>query len=325
MARRTITRKTAEQLKTMVWESQDEAERDIKASGVPLGDDSELREYRPGSWQIMPIAAPETPAAEDREGTVLTNLRKKPGAPPRGEAKVIAQAKAPAPKKGKAKAAAIDGNGKKDHRDPPSVLTASAAKPPAKAPRKAKPVKPDPRPGVVGIAPKALEKVAKATPAPEPVAEPAKPSADLFLPLPKEGQPYALVIIEGTGEAFPQHAAHTAALDVARRLRSVVLVRDKDGLTVRRYDPAEFARKAPRAASGAGTRAKADGPGENSKFGKASKLLFREQGATAKELEAATGWVGVTQRHINRASKLNNDARIEHIGPKHWRLVKRGD
>jgi hypothetical protein len=299
MAKKAAARKTPEQLKSAVWPDRESALRDLKASRMPeRGADYELREYRPGSWQLVsPGEKIEQPTREDR---VLDALRKKPGQPPRGSAVVVAFAKAPQKKAPAAKAPA------KAPAMAPAKLANGHAKPDeAKAPEAPKPEAPKPE------APK---------PEPTPAEAPPKPPS-LFTPLPKTGQPYELVIKEGAAN-FPWHATHTAAMSLSRREKTIVHVRDCHGEIVRTYDPAELKRlkeaSKPKRAAGVARTA-----GGESKFARAARLLFREQGATAKELEKECGWENVSQRYVNRASKFNDNAKIEVLGVKHWRLIKR--
>lgn len=300
----------------MTWADRPAALGDLKAAHMPSEtDDYELAEYRPGSWQLLardappaePEPVPEPPVI--REDRVLANLRKKPGARPRGEATVIAQAVP----------ARIKPNGRKTPR------------PPAKA-------QPRPRPAVIADAPAMLDWPEVEPEASETVELPAdnaevatievvKAGSDsLFTPLPKEGQPYRLVIVEGA-VGFPRHSAHTSALALSRKLKTVVTVEDADGLAVRVYDHDAITRqqKAAKVPGKAGRPVGAKGKqavGE-SKFTRAARLLFRENGATASELEKACGWDKVTLRYINRASRFNDNAKIEILGEAHWRLVAR--
>lgn len=337
MAKKPSPKKTVEQLKNMVWTSQEAAIADIKASKVVLAD-AEVREYRPGSWQIMPIDAPPAeddyvPKAPDRsnnaalarvqadrEQTVIDSLRKKPGAAPKGAPEVIAHAKAPARKR--EAAAAIDGNGKRDHRE----IGAKTAPPPP--PKKAAAKQPRPQPGVVAIAPKAMEAAApELTPAP--VQKPGTEGVpeNLGSPLPKEGQPYSISIVEGDSPGFPRHTAHTTAIDFSRKLGAVALVRDKDGLLVRTYDWTKLktlrkeAAKKKAAVNREGMPKVGRKASGESQFARAIRLLERKEGATAKELEKETGWVNVTQRYANRAAVLSG-LKVEVLGDRKWRLVK---
>jgi hypothetical protein len=323
MAKKPAPRKTVEQLKSMVWPTQEAAIADIKISKVTLTD-GELREYRPGSWQIMPIDAPPAeddymPKAQDREQTVIDSLRKKPGAAPKGAPEVIAHAKAPARKR--EAAAAIDGNGKRDHRE----VGAKTAPP---VPKKAAAKQPRPQPGVVAIAPKAMEAAApELTPAP--IHKPAVEGVPLNLgsPLPREGRPYSISIIEGGSPGFPNHTAHTTAIDVSRKLGAIAQVHDKDGLIVRTYDwqkmkiSAKEAAAKKRAANPALPKVGRKASGE-SQFARAIRLLERKEGATAAQLEKEIGWVSVTQRYANRAAVISGST-VEVLGEKHWRLKKR--
>jgi hypothetical protein len=319
MAKKAAARKTPEQLKSAVWPDRESALRDLKASRMPeRGDDYELREYRPGSWQLVsPGEKAEQPIREDR---VLGALRKKPGLPPRAPVNVVdftkakAKAKAPAKAPTKAKAPA-----KQAHVARMSTATfkeavkASLALLDVTPNGEAKDHPETPAPEAPKPAPEA--------PKPEPAAEAPPKPASLLSPLPKSGQPYELVIKEGAA-SFPWHAAHTAAMGLSKREKTLVHVRDCHGEIVRTYDPAELKRieaanKPKRAA------AAARGAGGESKFARAARLLFRERGATARELEKECGWENVSQRYVNRASKFNDNATIETLGDKHWRLIKR--
>ena len=53
---------------------------------------------------------------------------------------------------------------------------------------------------------------------------------------------------------------------------------------------------------------------------RATELLLRKEGATAKEINAVTDWP-VGQRHINKLAKLSG-ATIKALGDKHWQLIK---
>jgi hypothetical protein len=218
---------------------------------------------------------------------------------------VIAEAKAPKGKPGVAKA---NGNAVK--------LPAPLAEPP-----------PDPaalqslfNDVVEELAGEAAGDEAPAEPAVEPAAKP--PRFDLS-PLPASGGPYEIAIRAADG-SFPNNGAVTYAVTFSRMLKVPVHVRNPDGDTVRTVDVAAMkaAEKASRIKGAAGRPAGSFGRPKSgeSKFDRAAKLLFRDKGATAKELAAI--WPDVGQRHINRASRLNNDARIEKLGDQHWRLVK---
>jgi hypothetical protein len=306
MARKPAARpKTREQLKTTVWPDEASALRDLKASRVPpRGTDYALGEYRPGSWQLVIADAVEDleppPEVEaGREQRVIDSLKRKPGQKPRGEPEVILEAKA----------ARIKPNGK--HRPAPK-------KPAAKAQKAAAPQPPEPEPK-----PDNAESLF-----PEDGGAVRIGTAALFTPLPTEDGPYELVIPEGSCAIYPPHATHTAALDVAKALkgRGIVMVRAQTGEMVRTYDYAEIERVTKAATRGkTGRPAGRKGPvrsGE-SQFSRAARLLFRPEGATAKQLEDAIGWRNVSQRYANRASKLNDNAIIEVLGEKHWRLVPR--
>lgn len=296
MAKKPAARRTPEQLKTTVWHDRDAALRDLKAAGLrERGEDYELGEYKPGSWMLLdraagePASAPKPPPASPltREDKVLGSLRKQPGRPPRGQPTVLIEAKAPKPApKAKAKPAAK-----------PEAKPKAEAKPEAKAP--------------------------EAAPAPKANGEDhAAAETSLFKPLPKEGGPYELVIPEGAGPAFQKHTTHTAALELARKLRTPIQVRDKDGAIVRRYDWEEIRKTQVAAKKAQGTGSKRGGrqaSGE-SRFARAFRLLTRPEGATARDLERECGWENVTQRFVNRASRLHGDAPITVLGDKHWRL-----
>lgn len=321
MAKKPTPKKTVEQLKSMSWPTLEAAIADIKDSRITLAD-AEVREYKPGSWQIMPIDAPAeddyVPKAADREQNVIDSLRKQPGAAPRGAPKVIVHAKAPRKREA---AAAIDGNGKRDHRE----VGAKTAPPP---PKKAAAKRPRPQPGVVAVAPKAMEAAAPEltpAPAPRPIAEGVP--LNVGSPLPREGRPYSISIIEGGSPIFPNHTAHTTAIDVSRRLGAMAFVHDKDGLIVRTYDwpkmkaSARDAVAKKRAANPNLPKVGRKASGE-SQFGRAIRLLERKQGATAAELEKEIGWVNVTQRYANRAGVIAG-MDVETLGERHWRLKKR--
>jgi hypothetical protein len=102
-------------------------------------------------------------------------------------------------------------------------------------------------------------------------------------------------------------------------------VRDKAGMTVRVYDRAALdllkAPAKPRGGTAGGVKGAGMGEG---KFPRAIALLSREQGATAAELEKACGWQNVTQRYVNRASRISGLGRIDHLGERHWRISKSG-
>lgn len=274
-------RKTIEQLKTAVWPDRASALADLKPAGLAArGADYELREYKPGSWQLLPLTD-DAP----REERVVQALRKQPGKPARGAPTVLVHAKAP-----------------------------------VKAPAKPTPPQPPAK-----AADKAPDGEAPANALKPTIAPPEGPEAvtlkDLLMPLPSGNRPYEIVIAEGSCAIFPAHAAHTAAMRVSQLLRVPVLVRS-EGMEINRvYDWAAIQRD--RKAAKQGRR----GPGGrkasgDSKFARAARLLFREQGATAAELERECDWERVGQRHVNRASKFNDNAKITILGDKHWRLEK---
>lgn len=292
-------RRSREQLKTTVWPDRAAALRDLKASGVTeRGEDYELGEHKPGSWMLLDRtehdAEPAKPPAPTREDAVLDSLRKQPGKPPKGTPKVLVQALAPVKK---------------------PVNQAAAPKPKVKAETEAKPA----------VEPKPETKTNdKAAPTPESEIKPVEDS--LFKPLPKEQGPFELVITEGAGPAHERHATHTAALELTKRLRTPIEVRGKDGAVLRRYDWDDIRRTqeaAKKANRGNTPHAGGRKPSGESRFARAFRLLIREQGATARELEKACDWENVTQRYVNRTARLNNDARLTVLGDKHWRLTPR--
>lgn len=332
MSKPPAARKTATQLMSMVWPDRVSAERQLKASRVPASTDAyELAEYQPGSWQLIAREAAGPPMSTEaigaavaaelagqemgpfpvgaladgdkvREQSVIDNLKRKRGAKPRGAPEVIADAR-----KGRAQPSRRP-NGK---HEPGRIV-------PAK-----------PAPAVIAEAPRMKETV---TLFPDEGDDPAPPGPavpNLLSPLPKEGGPYELVIAEGSGDAYPRHSTHTTALDLARRLKTTILVRDSAGTIVRAYEPGEVARltRPARTPGGPVRGAKAGGrpsTGGEGKFPRAIALLSREQGATAKELERACGWENVTQRYVNRASRISGLGRIDHLGDKHWKISKSG-
>lgn len=287
-AKKPAAKKTHEQLKNSVWIDEARALADLKASGLARrGEDYELREYRPGAWQLMPLDnAPKTAQAliTKAVNTAIAN-----GAEPiREQAVLQALRKKPATEAPRAQ--------------PEAPVDGKAAEPPAEPPASSV-QSPQGDSGLFG--------------------DPPDPNAELFTPVPAEEGPYELIIAEGS-EAFPRHAGNTAAIDLSRRLGCIVVLRSANGKITRTYDWSviKLTQAATKKERGSAPRKAGDKPGAESKFARAAKLLFRKQGATAAELERECGWESVTQRYINRASAFNGYAKITVLGDRHWRLEK---
>lgn len=92
-AKKPAAKKTHAQLKNSVWTDEARALADLKASGLARrGEDYELREYRPGAWQLMPLdGADKKPI---REEAVVQALRKKPAAEKKAAPEAPAKAEA---------------------------------------------------------------------------------------------------------------------------------------------------------------------------------------------------------------------------------------
>ena len=320
-------RRTLNQLKVAAWPDRASAVRDLKASGVAAhGDDYELAEHKPGSWMLMPLNPPAAePEAEPiREDVVLDNLRRKPGAKPRGAARVVAEALAP---KGPSKPLAALRKVVGEAAASGGAIAEQPVKPHGKANGKAvtlpAPIA-EPPSEAQSLFADVTEELAGVELGGETVEPAVKPAPFDVSPLPSSEGPFEIVIRSGDG-AFPANNAVMWAVTVSRQLKVPVHVRNGHGELVRSIDVAKMKahEKASRARGAPGRPAGSFGRPKSgeSKFDRAAKLLFRDKGATAKELMKECGWPDVGQRHINRASKLNNDARIENLGDKHWRLL----
>lgn len=293
-----------EQLRSKVWVKQEQAIRDLKASGMPVrGSDYELREGATG-WQMMPLDDVAQVEPAPREQRVIDALRKKPGAKPKGAPEVILAAVKAAPAKQQAKSPIVW-----DEADADAKADSPAKKAAAKS-RKS----PD----------KATAPPAPASPAPEPVVAPApetEPAPFDLSPAPNEGGPYELVLREVDG-AFAAHSSIASALTISRKLKAVVHVRNASNQLVRVIDAPAYdrylaeRRKAGAKRTGGGKR----DPAKPSKFSRIIALLSRDEGATAAQLGAESGWQ-IGQRHINRAAKLSQ-RESEKLGEGHWRLKK---
>lgn len=160
--------------------------------------------------------------------------------------------------------------------------------------------------------------------APEaPEATPPPPGTDLT-PLAVADGPYSLRIRHS--DLRQDYTVVDQARQISRSLKmpveilgptDVVRLIDHQAISARGRAPKiPTIRKAAAARKGSGTPRVA---GEG-KFPRAIKLWSRPQGATEKEIVAVTGWDNLTQRYVNRASRMTG-GKIEHLGGRHWRLI----
>jgi hypothetical protein len=150
-----------------------------------------------------------------------------------------------------------------------------------------------------------------ATPAPA-AAEP-DPVNDMT-PLPNAGGPYHLRL------EWAQFNIAEGALTVSKAAGTIVQIIGADGKQARLIDGriGRGSRRPPRQRDeGSGRK-----PGEtdpNSKRGQCTKLLMREKGAKAKELEDVVGRK-VSQRFLDRLA-TRSKAILRKLGEGHWRLI----
>jgi hypothetical protein len=336
---------TLPQLRNMSWPTREKALADLKRSGVKeRGADYELREYKPGSWQLMELG-------EDGEQLPFDDP------PPKAKAK----AKAEHPSETAARTAISEATGfsihfrvspKKslsetagtlqDARETANRLNAEHGKSGRRAmiyatfsdKRAPVPVPADYMPSVGAEAPamKAAgpasaaqsasppkkaeaKKAAAKQPATKKAAAAPTPTEDQndMTPLPAADGPYGLRV----GEAIAQHDLLSIAVSWSRSIGFLVEVTDKAGKTVRVIDGRKGGRRPTRTAVRTEGRTPRE-PGTG-KAARAIALLKRPGGATAAELNKATDWP-IAQRHINRMAKISG-LKIKQLGEKKWQLT----
>ena len=342
-----------QQLKQRSWPTQEEAIKELKRNGFkPRGADYEIREYKPGSWQVMPLDEAEGVDAPPTESAAKPNGKAKKLHPADVAAQAVIDAAKyftvhfrvspskkidqTAPTKDAAIAIAMELNklhGKNGRR---ATIYAVADD---KKPGEPVPYDHDPKPAAKATPPvtvlperaargikksqqkKASDEAAKkaATPAPKKAAaapkvetKPAEPQNDMT-PLPEDAGPYHFVI--GRAEPMPQFKIADRAWRLAKDIGSFVEIVNAKGATVRTMDWRIGGARVPRTAT---TRGPSQPRGEG-KQAKAIALLKRPGGATAKELAAVTDWP-IAQRHINRLAKVSG-LKAMPMGDKAWQLV----
>jgi hypothetical protein len=183
---------------------------------------------------------------------------------------------------------------------------------------KAKPAQTKSKPAASGVKSKPASQKTETPPepVPEPAVEAVPPGTDLS-PLPASDGPYEIAIREGEAESFPKHAAHTAAMDISRRIKGPVYIRDRLSKVVRMFDYAAY-QNAHRGSGAVGRRGTTSTTGKSAEAG---RLLLRDNGATFAELVAVTEW-SFGESYIQRLGRANS-ASVEKIGHRHWRLIKR--
>lgn len=154
---------------------------------------------------------------------------------------------------------------------------------------------------------------AKDVPKPAPAPAPDEPETNDLFALPAVDGPYTFRI----GEPIAQFDLAKTALSISRKIGLIIDVVDKDGKVARVIDGRLAG--GDKAARKAGTRTPRAPTGEG-KMATATRLLMRDDGATAKEISDATGWP-TGQRHINKLAKLGGLS-IEKLGDQKWRLIK---
>jgi hypothetical protein len=330
---------TLAQLRQMSWPTKEAAIAELKRNGFKArGADYEVRMYKEGSWQIMPLEdgdAGEVPPKQ-ADKSAATGGKKMHPADADAQTKIASAAsfsihfRASPTKRFDETAASLDEavgkaqamnatHGKHGRRATIFAIPAgngagvpvpydhSLPKPPgepAKAPQDAK------GKGVQGAgktnggnAPPA------SSPPPAEPQEPPGPQNDLSA-LPTEGGPYVFRIPIG-----PQFKLGEIAQNIARKIDMTVEIIDKTGKIVRTIDPRLGGQRPPRAARVAG----ASRPRGIGKQATAIELLKRKDGASKKELTDATGWP-IAQRHINRLAKVSG-SKIVSAGNDRWRIV----
>jgi hypothetical protein len=330
---------TLAQLRQMSWPTREAAVAELKRNGLKQrGADYEVRMYKEGSWQIMPL--------EDDAGTVNfaaksnkddpTKPDDKPGKkdhPADADAKTkIANAesytihfRASPTKRYDETAATLDeaiaqaqamnaAHGKHGRRATIfAIPKGKGAGVPV--PYDHSVPKPQTPQGATGKGAQGAGKTngGDAPPAasPSPATAPETTGNDLS-PLPTEGGPYVFRVPIG-----PQFKLAEIAERMAMKIDHMIeIVSVKTGKIVRTIDPRLATGERPkRAARVTGPR----GPRGEGKQAKAIGLLTREKGATKKELADATGWP-IAQRHINRLAKVSRKT-AKTLGNDRWALV----
>lgn len=288
MTKKLPARRTRAQLQAVVWPDEAAARRELKRSGVaPQGEDYELREFQPGSWQLLPRHAAD---GVIREQQVIDHLRKKPGSAPRGSAIVVSHAK------------------KGSHR------TGPMGSQPSRANGAAPPVE----------TPKALPDDARPTPTPsedQPAPAAAEPAPAGYqhdvTPLPAEGGPYELVLCatDGTLWAHDNNIVFDA-ITLSTKLKCRVHIRASGGESVRVIDM-PLSRKG-------GGRGRPSNSGASKGVGKSARaadLLLRPEGATFAEIVEITEWT-VSDRFVRRLARANKCEPVK-LAERHWRLVRK--
>jgi len=344
---------TLPQLRNMSWPTREKALADLKRSGVKeRGADYALREYKPGSWQLMEL-----------EGDEAAQVPPEPAAP---KAKAKAKGKAEHPSETAARTAISEATGfsihfrvspKKslsetagtlqDARETANRLNAEHGKngrramiyatfPDKRAPI---PVPADYMPSVGAEAPAmqaarpasaaqstpppkkagAKKAATKQAAAPKQAADaptPAEDDANDLTPLAADVGPYTLALAEETA----QFSIASFALEISKKAGvqiAIYRVAQINGKPARIIDGRKGGRRPTRTAVRTAGRSPRE-PGTG-KAARAIALLKRDGGATAAELTKATDWP-IAQRHINRMAKLSG-LKIKQLGEKKWQLT----
>ena len=337
---------TLPQLRNMSWPSREKALADLKRSGVKeRGADYELREYKPGSWQLMergedgaqmPLDDPPPKAkakgktehpSETAARTAISeatgfsiHFRVSPKKSLCETAGTLQDAREIANsfnvEYGKSGRRAMIYATFPDKRAPVPVPadympSVGAEAPAMQAARPASAAQSTPPPKKA----EGKKKAAAKQPAAKKAAAAPTPTEDQndLTPLPAADGPYGIRV----GEAIAQHDLASIAVAWSRSIGFLVEITDKAGKTVRIIDGRKGGRRPTRTAVRTEGRTPRE-PGTG-KAARAIALLKRDGGATAAELNKATDWP-IAQRHINRMAKISG-LKIKQLGEKKWQLT----
>jgi hypothetical protein len=336
------------QLRTRDWPTREKAIADLKRSGVKeRGSDYELREFKPGHWQLMELTGDDAAQAAPE---------------PEPESKAKAKGKAKHPSETAARTAISEATGFSIHFrvSPKKSLSETAGtlqdareiaarfnveygksgrramiyatfddkRAPIPVPAdymssvgaEAQPMRA--APAASAEPPKKAEakkKAAKQSAPPKQEAAPAPtPTEDAndMTSLPATEGPFTFALADPTA----QHSLAVDALAFSQKIGVRVAIyraAQINGKPTRVIDGRKGGRRPTRTAvRTAGRTPRAPGTGKQAR---AIELLKREGGATAAELNKATDWP-IAQRHINRLAKVSG-MKIKQLGENKWRLT----
>lgn len=304
-----MTFSSLDQLKSRTWKSLAEATAELKRNGFKArGADYEVREFKQGSWQIMPLEEGAEPAPVKDVGAAASGFSV--------VIRLSAKKRIDETAKTKDEAIAIAARLNAEHKGKrATIYTVPKSKKGTAVvvPYDDAPIAIDPFAEAAALAAEANNtKRQKANGAHPPKveekpAETAEPTGNDLSPVPEAGGPYHLRLPLG-----PQFDLAQLAERIAVKVDDLIEIVDPKGKVVRTIDH-RLAVKPARA-----TRSGTKQPRDTGKSADAVKLLSRPNGATKAEVIAITGWT-FGDSYIARLAK-SNSMTMETIAKGHWRL-----